>query len=119
MKNNKGQVLITFVLLIPLLLIIMGFVIDFGLISLNKSKIDKIIDNALEYASNNISDTNLKDKLNLMINNDIKNISKLEIEINDEISIHIVTKVDSGFIKLFDENIYEYDTLKTKKIEEG
>ena len=57
--NNKGQVLVVFVILLPIFLLILGFVIDYGLLYSEKKNIDDSTHDALNYYLNNLDDSNI------------------------------------------------------------
>lgn len=67
--NNKGQVLVIFIIILPILLLILGMVVDLGLISIEKRKISNnaydAVENYLEYNDEQkvkkILETNLDD----------------------------------------------------------
>ena len=48
MLNNKGQTLVLFVILIPIILILVGFITDIGLLALEKVKVDNTIKDVLK-----------------------------------------------------------------------
>ena len=87
MKQNRGQVLVLFLLLLPFILIFMALIIDYGLLTLNKSKLNKTLDKTLENAVEyNLSE----DEINNLINKNIDDISYIDIKTNErEVTIHI------------------------------
>ena len=56
--NNKGQSLVMFVLVIPILLLVFILVIDIGNAFLQKQELDNINYLTIEYGLDNISDNN-------------------------------------------------------------
>ena len=58
--NKKGQALVEFVIILPVLLMILFVMIDFGLIIYNKSKLENKINDVVEMISNNESDEDIK-----------------------------------------------------------
>lgn len=62
--NKKGQALVEFVIILPVLLMILFGMIDFGLIIYNKSKLENKINDVVEMISNNESDENIKSFIN-------------------------------------------------------
>ena len=106
MLNNKGQILVLFVLLIPIFLLILVLVIDIGNISYEKS------------ALNNIC--NLASKENKLDNNKLIEFIKLnDDKINnitiDDNSITLEKKVPGILSQIIDIKIYNIKT--TCKIE--
>lgn len=103
MLNNKGQVLVLFVLLIPIMLLILVLVIDIGNLSYEKQALHNICklgsefykeDKNIEKLDNYIK-LNDKDITNIYVNN---NELKLEKEVKGILS-HVVN------IKMFDINV--------------
>lgn len=96
--NNKGQTLVVFVLILPIILILLIGIIDIGSVSIEKRKINNVLDNAIEYYKNgknvdkylnknfdnyNIYEDNgnIKIKVNKSVNGIMKNY---DIEITKE-----------------------------------
>ena len=108
--KNKGQALVLFVLLLPIMILTFSFIIDIGYISVTKKKIDntvqEIIKNSLE---NNLSEEETK---NLIIKN-IDNVYIRKITIVDnEIDIKVTIKTIFSSIK---KNTYEKNYKVVKK----
>lgn len=62
--NKKGQALVEFVIILPVLLMILFVMIDFGLIIYNKNKLENKINDVVEMISNNESDEDIKSFIN-------------------------------------------------------
>lgn len=113
MKNNKGQVLVAFVLMVPLILIIMAIFLDLGLIALKKRQVTNTLNDALEYASKNKEQEELEENLNFIIKENLNDVDMLQIELGEEkVKIHIIIKVDGNFKTLLDKDLYEIDLTK-------
>lgn len=65
--NKKGQTLIMFIILLPILIGITAFVIDYGIIVYEKNKLDNLI---------SYSEKKGKDIDRLLVDNDIKEYEK-------------------------------------------
>lgn len=102
--NNKGQSLITFILILPVLLLIVAFIIDLSIVSLNRNKIDGVIRDNLEV----ILDKDIKDvnKINDIFKENEVNIDSITIY-DDEIMIVVHQKIDSLFGGIIKLKIYE------------
>jgi len=86
--NNKGQSLILFVLLVPLIFLIILMVYDIGSIALLKNELDDINYLTLDYGIDHLDDENINSKLEEII---IKNKKVIDISINvDDEKIYIV-----------------------------
>lgn len=96
--NNKGQVLVLFVIILPIIIFILFIVVDIGNIYLKKNEVCDITYNAISY---------LKDgKTNEEVVNLIKENNKnIKVSIDNNI-ITSKLKVKST-IKLYDLNIFE------------
>lgn len=97
MMNNKGQSLVLFVLIIPILLGIMAIVIDCGKVFLCKNRQENVLDLALEYGLTGEKNTAIVDILD-------KNFDEGEHQViwdDDKVSIVVHEKVDGVFSSLF------------------
>lgn len=118
MINNKGQVLTLFVLIIPIIILLLILVIDIGLITTEKQKIDNVNYIAIEYGVEHISDTNIKEKLINIINKNIKELENITIDINDEKVEIQLNKKANGIIskKIFNLTSHYIGYIKEEKI---
>lgn len=119
--NNKGQTLAIFVIILPIILLVLLLIIDFGLLSIEKRKISSDIKTSIKYGLNNNSNSNDIQEL-LYKNIDQNKIKKLDINITDNsVSIDIIVKYDSIFkiinneIKLSYIGIKENNKIEIKK----
>lgn len=85
--NNKGQVLVIFVILLPLFLMILAFVIDLGLLSIEKRKISNNVYDAVDF----YLDNNDKEKTKELLESNLKDID-IEIVDNSEYIEIVVSK---------------------------
>ena len=79
--NNKGQSLVVFIIILPILLMIFTLVIDLGFMHIEKRNIDNNCYDAVEYYLENLNKEDIDQKVNRLLNENIKNID--EILIND------------------------------------
>ena len=79
--NNKGQTLVIFVIILPILLIMLTLVIDLGLLYIEKRNIDNNVYDGVLYYLENIEENNIKDKTYKLLN---KNIKDSNIFIDEE-----------------------------------
>ena len=79
--NNRGQSLVAFIIILPILLMIFTLIIDLGFMYIEKRNIDNNCYDAIEYYLDNINKEDIDDKVNKLLNENIKNID--EILIND------------------------------------
>lgn len=108
--NNKGQVLVLFVILLPVLLLIIIGLIEISSINLEKTKTKNIIKETIETNLKNYNE-NTKETVNKLIEQNIKNIKTKTIFISeDEIRINIIQEKT-----IFGKNIelkYNYKGIK-------
>ena len=89
--NNKGQSLVMFILIIPILLMIMLLVIDIGNIIVNKTHLDNTNYIVIDYALEHLEDESLEDKVLKLINVNNGGGTETKIDITNE-KILITTK---------------------------
>lgn len=96
--NNKGQTLVLFVLLLPILIIIISMVINYGIISLEKKKIDDRLNDIVLYGIKNKDKEELETDLNRLMVLNIENIYSKEIKITEnEIEISLEKELNGLF----------------------
>jgi hypothetical protein len=111
MLNNKGQSLILFILILPIILLILILVIDVGRMIVLKNELDSISGIALEYGLERLDADDLEIKIKNLIELNIKDIDDIEIVFEEEkIFLNISEKNDgilSGFVNIsaFDINV--------------
>ena len=119
--NNKGQVLVVFIILLPIFLLILGFVIDYGMLSIEKKNVDENTYDAVKYYIENIDDIDIEDKVKKILNSNLDNID-INISTNENFVEIIVNKEYEGIYKsLYDGNIeVKYMGMKdTKEVIKG
>jgi len=105
--NKKGQVLVFFVILIPVLVTIAAFAIDMGYNFYQSNKLHSINHMVLKYGLEHISRSDVRTKMiDLLYKND-KDIDSYELKIEDN-NITLMTKktVDSIFGKAINIKFY-------------
>lgn len=110
MKNNRGQVLIVFILLLPMFFMLAGLIIDSGYLFIEKRNMDNNVKDALEYGLNHMDlDTSiLKNKLKRQLQSNIENTSLLNINVdNNIIDIEVKKSRRSIFTVIYSK--YEYE----------
>ena len=120
--NNKGQVLVIFIIILPILLLVLGFVIELGLVSVEKRKIDNNVYDAVCYYKENIDKEDVLEKTKNLLNNNLDDIN-IQITNND---IYVDIEVSKKYKEKFNfiskdyeiKIIYKIDK-ETKKILKG
>lgn len=112
MMNNKGQTLVMFVLLLPILLIILCLVFDVGNLLLEKRHIESVIKDAIKYELNNNDDINTsRNRLTNTLTKNIDNIKIKQINItnNKVITISISKEYKGKFTSILKNNLFTID----------
>ena len=112
--NNKGQTLVLFVILIPVLLLVFVCFYQIGSIGLDKRKIEDSIETALEYGVDHIDSELLYVSMREIItesNNGVRD-NNIDIDVfGDEITIVVKKKYKVAFI-VDEEKVYSYTGKK-------
>ena len=120
--NNKGQTLVTFIIILPILLIILTLVVDLGFIYIEKRNIDNSVYDAINYYLENINKENIENKTKKLLNKNIDNIDKLTIrEKDDYIEITVFKEIKNVYsvIKGTEINITYKGIKESKEIIKG
>ena len=99
MMNKKGQALVEFIIIVPILLFILFAIIDYGMISYSRNKMENIINDISKMYDNNETDEE--------INNFIKS--------NDK-NMHEKIEKEDKYINIKLEKTYDYITPGLNKI---
>ena len=112
MNNNKGQVLIMFVLLIPLFIMLLAYVFNTSTLYINKSHIENNVKEALktglENKTNNLDNEQIELDIKELINKNTKNIKLLKVTVDEKISVTLKVSINSLFTNIFKDS---YDVL--------
>ena len=95
--NNKGQSLITFVLILPIITLFIAFFIDSSLSLLEKNKLSGVI----------------MDNMKVSLKNDIRDIDKIKkaIEKNDNVNVDITINEDILHVKVNSKKKYLFGNI--------
>lgn len=98
--NHKGQVLVLFVLLLPILLLLASLIIDTGISYMEKRKIEATVKDTVSYALDHLDDdiNFTKKKMTDLLNKNIIDIYDLKIDIQNRIvKIQIEKRIKTIF----------------------
>ena len=120
--NKNGQVLVLFVMLLPLFFLLICLIVDIGFGYSEKNKIQNVIKEAIKEELN-CEDCLLQDskiRITSVINKNIENVHIKNIEVNDNfIKVSISKKVKINFFGLFNKSSYQLDiSYKGYKIDD-
>ena len=82
--DNRGQSLVMFVVIVPLLLLVLAMVVDIGNLVNNKIEINSVNKLAISYGIDNIDKDNIENEAKDIINKNYKDIDDIKISIQDE-----------------------------------
>ena len=83
MLNNKGQSLVLFVIILPILLFIVVLVIDVGKAINLKQELNNINKITLDYGLDNMDLDNLKDEITKLVKMNNKDIDEIEMHLDN------------------------------------
>lgn len=109
LKNKKGQALVEFVMLLPIVIMILFIIIDFAFVFYNKNHLEGVLNDVVLLVENKKSDDEIKD----VINNDAISYN---IKFSDNIAtIELQEKID--FITPFSDYFFpEKYIISTKRV---
>lgn len=105
--NNKGQVLVCFVIMLPILLLAITLIVNLGIYGIEKRKVSNTVKDTIKYGLNHIDDDNVKDTMRALIIQNIDDINASDINIttsNGYIKIN-VTKTEKALFSGFNNNL--------------
>lgn len=80
--NNKGQVLVAFILMIPIILLMCVAITDVGLMNIESRRVNNTVRNSVKYGINNLDKTNIKDTMKSLIMDNLKNVDSISIDVD-------------------------------------
>lgn len=105
--NNKGQSLVMFVMILPILLMIIMMVIDIGKMVQRREELDSINYILVDYGLDNIELNNLEDKLREILDKNDKNIDIIKINIDKEsLEVEVILRDEVDLLILKDNKLF-------------
>ena len=118
MLNNKGQSLILFVLILPVLIFILILVIDVGKMILLKQELSDISEIVLDYGLDKIDEDGIDKGLINLVKLNKNDIDKIDLHVEDEkIYIELEDRSDGMFSGFIDISIFNIRTAYVGYIE--
>ena len=120
MNNSKGQVLVLFVILLPILIMVLALVVDLGLLYVNDKQIESSMREVVQYALKNQDDVEILQKVTELLNKNIDDIDDIDIKKEENYFQLTVKKQYEGLFKgFFSTNIYQITNHYYGYINEG
>ena len=120
--NNRGQTLVLFVMLLPIMLLVMVLVFDIGKSIVEKQKLDNISFMIVSYGIKHSKDDNIDGTLKELVTLNYKDATDVEILVKDDyVSVSLSGKVKGVFGNLvgksnFKVRSYYIGNINDKKI---
>lgn len=118
--NNKGQTLVVFVIILPIILFLLALIIDYGLFSLENKKLNDTVYDGVEYYLDNLEDSAVESKvIKLLESNTEDTTFEIDNTTNIEITAHKSYKGISGIFNNNELDIKYIGNKDTKEIVKG
>ena len=106
--NNRGQTLVLFVILLPIMLLVMVLVFDIGKSIVEKQKLDNISFMIVSYGIEHSKDDNIEDTLKELVTLNYKDATDVEVLVKDDyVSVSLSGKVKGVFGNLVGKSFFE------------
>lgn len=113
--DSKGQTLVIFVLILPILLLLFALIWEVGNLGLTTNKYETEIKDTIEYGLNHLDDENLEDILTNLLKANLE--GDINVEINNQvIKVNVKQKYDALFNNLLN-NRFDIDLTYNGYIE--
>ena len=117
--DSKGQTLIIFVLILPILLLLFALIWEVGNLSFTINKYEIEIEDTIKYGLNHLDDENLEEVLTNLLKANLD--GKISVEINNQtIKVNVKQKYDAMFNNLlnhkFDIDLTYNGYIENKKL---
>ena len=118
MLNNKGQSLVLFVVILPILLFILILVIDVGRVIALKQELDSVNKIVLDYGLDNLDKDNLNEELTDLVKVNNNDIETIDIMLEDnKLYIVLNTNVNGIFSGLVNKSVFDVESSYVGYIE--
>lgn len=104
--NNKGQSLVMFICLLPILLLIVLAIVDVSRMVIEKNKLNNINNIAIWYYSNHKEDDDVTERIISLVKRNDEDIINVRIN-KDKNTIYLDKKIDSTMGKIIGISEYE------------
>lgn len=113
--DSKGQTLVIFVLILPILLLLFALILEVGNLGLTTNKYETEIKDTIEYGLNHLDNENLEEVLTNLLKANLD--GDISVEINNQvIKVNVKQKYDALFNNLLN-NRFDIDLTYNGYIE--
>lgn len=120
MLNNKGQSLILFVIVLPVVLLIATLVIDMGMVIVRKQELNNIINIVLDYGLDNLDNDNISNELQELVKLNDSEIDEINIFIEDnKIKLELKDNINGIFFNFENISIFNVNSSYVGYLENG
>lgn len=120
MLNNKGQSLVLFIIVLPILLLILLLVIDIGRVIVLKQELNNISELVLDYGLDNLTQENIDKELVELVRLNNEDIDKVNIYIeNNKINIELNEKSEGVLSSFVNISVFNVKSVYVGYIEDG
>lgn len=116
--NNKGQSLVLFVLIVPILFLILVLVFDVGNALIEKQELDNISYLTIEYGLEHMDEFSIETKMKNIVTKNNNKIENINIVINDDKIILTIKKNINGIL-VKNVNLVEIESKYIGYIKDG
>ena len=115
--DSKGQSLVIFILILPILLLLFALIWEIGNLSITLNKYENEIKDTIEYGLNHLDNENLENILTNLLKENIEGDISVSID-NKVIKINVKQKYDAlfNFNHKFDINITYHGYIENEKM---
>lgn len=115
--NRKGQVLVVFVILLPLFMMFIAYIIDNGIIAQNRVKLDELTKSIIIYALEDRSRT-MEEVTEYIVKNE-PNLKNVNVLLDEDVQIQLVKTVPSVFGKAIGIQQYTITSYYEGELKDG
>lgn len=110
MFNNRGQTLVLFVIILPILLLLLILILDVGKLILTKNELNNINSIVMDYGLSNLDKENLEEKLVELIKLNKDDVDNIDVKVdNSIIYITMNEKINGIFTSYIDIPVFDVE----------
>lgn len=107
MTNNRGQVLVVFLIFVPVLIFLVTFMVDYGTSLSEKKNIEATMREAINYGFNNSDDPEIEQKILIIIEHNVSDTQNVNIDVRPNTIIIEFTKKMS-FMNIMEDTNFRF-----------